>query len=126
MVAYGFDGTVANVGSRITVSRQTIYEQSITNQELDALWGILHRSGVFYSLETSGGAFGDDPWVNILEDDSGEDSAFMQRVLLETVKFYPITAYSGESVYKIIFLCQDKHQMDEVTTLFGETYSVCL
>jgi hypothetical protein len=74
LLVYGFDGMVASAGGYVTVKDEVIYDHPMPQEELNGALEVLHRNGVFCTIEGKDATFGDEDLGAFLEKTDGVNS----------------------------------------------------
>lgn len=60
LLKYGFDGMVAGAGGFVTCGDEVLFDCPMEQGVTDALLAVLHKNGVFCTLETKEVTYGDE------------------------------------------------------------------
>ncbi|MBQ1877489.1 MAG: HAD-IIB family hydrolase, partial [Erysipelotrichaceae bacterium] len=70
---FGFDGIIALAGAYVKVGDEIIYDQPMPEEDVTDLLDILHRNGVFCTIESETETFGDENLGEFLENADGDN-----------------------------------------------------
>lgn len=128
LLEYGFDGMVASAGGYVTIRDQVIYDHPMPQEDLEKALEVLHRNGVFCTVETKDATYGDENLGDFLSQASGNNSEIerWRKALSETLHILPMKDYDGRPAYKIVIMCQEAEQLSEARDLFEKDYDFCI
>ncbi len=128
LLAYGFDGMVAAAGGYVVCGDEVIFdcpmEQEVTGQLLE----VLHRGGVFCTLETKDVTYGDENLDSFLAGQKGGNSEIerWRRALASELDIHPMREYDGRPAYKVVIMCLQDSQLREARELFEKDFNFCI
>jgi len=124
LLVYGFDGMVASAGGYVTLKDEVIYDHPMPQEELNGALEVLHRNGVFCTIEGKDATFGDEDLGAFLEKTDGVNSEIerWRRALSEDLHIRPMKEYDGEPIYKIVIMCERRDQLKEAEERYGDRY----
>ncbi len=128
LLQYGFDGMVAGAGGYVTVGDEVIFdcpmEADVTRKALD----VLHRNGVFCTLETRDATFGDENLGEFLSGQAEGNSEIerWRKALSSALNIRPMSEYDGTPAYKIVIMCREMSQLDEARELLEGEFNFCI
>ena len=124
LLKYGFDGMVASAGGYVTVNDKVLFDMPMPKEELNDLLEILHRNGVFCTIEGLHKTYGDENLSEFLKSANSVNSEIerWRRALSESLHIYPMKEYDGEPIYKIVIMCEKKDQLKEAEAKYKDRY----
>ena len=132
LLKYGFDGVIACAGGYVTVGDTLIYDMPMEKEESELALEKLHETGVFCTIESRDGAWGDENLGAFLENAAGEDGKGnseierWRRALSESLDIHPMKEYDGAPAYKIVIMCLTEDQLSEPRALLEEEFDFVL
>lgn len=130
LLKYGFDGFICSSGAYVQVGDQCVYDHALTDSQREEILAVLKQYGVFCTIEGKEGSYTEDGFKEFLNEHASEGSnseLLRWRVQLEkNLNIRPMNQYSGEPVYKIIFMGVDTARMAGPAEALREHYAVCL
>ncbi|MCR5347563.1 MAG: HAD family hydrolase [Fretibacterium sp.] len=126
LLKYGFDGMVSCAGGYVAVGtgrdEQILFDCPMTDGQRDVALKILHRSGVFCTIEAKDGAWGDENLKELLSSPRNEGAESGQpegnseierwrRILVDNLGLLPMSRYDGSPIYKVVVLCLKLEQL---------------
>lgn len=130
LLRYGFDGLVGSAGGYIEYGGQVIYDCPMTRAQRDAAMEVFLRSGIFRTVESKLGSYTDEGFKAFLQEtaQSGGNSELLRwREQLEhDLGIRPMAEYRGEPIYKIVFMCRERAQLEEPVRVLGEEFDFCI
>ena len=87
------------------------------------------RNHVFRTVECLDGTYGDNGLEDLLEgadEFSNSELLRFRRQLSETLDIKPMSEYNGAPVYKIVFMCTDKKQLEEPMEVLKDHFVFCV
>ncbi|MCR5228611.1 MAG: Cof-type HAD-IIB family hydrolase [Solobacterium sp.] len=124
LLKYGFDGMVAAGGGYVMVGDEVIYDCPMPDEDRDKALEVLHRNGVFCTIEAKDNTYGDANLGEFLKNAEGGNSEIerWRKALSESLNIRPMNEYAGEPIYKIVIMCQKAEQLDEARSLLEKDY----
>lgn len=128
LLQYGFDGMVASAGGYVTIGNTVIYDHPMPQEEVRSALEVLHRNGVFCTLEAKNATYGDENLGEFLKGADGDNSEIerWRKALSESLNILPMKEYDGAPVYKIVIMCQKAEQLQEAKDLLEDHYEFCI
>ena len=113
VLAYGFDGAVASAGGYVLCGSEVLFDCPMTEEQRDRAMRAFREGGVFRTVETRDGAFGDEGMAEFLREVSGGNSELVRwrKALEKDLNIRPMAEYDGQPVYKIVFMCAKAEQL---------------
>lgn len=115
LLHYGFDGVIASAGGYITAGEQVLRDEPIPDNDRDEAFRLLRENGVCIHPETFDNLYIDEGIYPILERISlrsgNSELVRLRKQADDRLNNVPLSTYHGETVYKILFLCEDERQL---------------
>ena len=115
LLKYGFDGYIGCGGGYVKLGDRLLYDCPMTAEQRDTALDTLHRNGVFCTIESEGGSWGDENLEAFLSS-QGEGNSEIERwrkALASNLGIRPMQEYDGSPVYKVVVMCTDSKMLDE-------------
>ncbi|MBQ4232224.1 MAG: HAD family hydrolase [Lachnospiraceae bacterium] len=125
LLVYGFDGVVGSSGGYITVGDTVLYDSPMPDDTRDKALEILHRNGVFCTIEAKDGSWGDDNIDEFIKN-SPEGNSEIERwrkALAENLGIRKMSEYNGSPIYKVVVMCNDISQLDEARSALSDDFN---
>ena len=128
LLKYGFDGIVAGAGGYVTCGDEVIFDCPMEKEETETALEVLHRNGVFCTLETKDVTYGDENLGDFLAGQSEGNSEIerWRKALSSALDIHPMSEYDGAPAYKIVIMCMQMAQLDEAKALLEDRYNFCI
>lgn len=128
LLKYGFDGMVAAAGGYVTVEEQVIYDHPLSDAQRQLSLDVLHRNGVFCTIEAKDATYGDENLGDFLSTSVGGNSEIerWRKALSESLSIRPMHEYDGRPVYKVVIMCQNSSQLEEPRRLLEADFDFCI
>ncbi len=125
LLKYGFDGVVGSSGGYVAVGDEVLFDCPMTDEQRDTALEVLHKNGVFCTIEAKGGSWGDDNMDEFLKDQPEGNSEIerWRKALSENLGIRSMKEYDGSPIYKVIMMCTDEKQLDEAKRLLGDDFT---
>ncbi|SEG01029.1 hypothetical protein SAMN04487934_106106 [Eubacterium ruminantium] len=124
LLVYGFDGIVGSGGGYVTAGDEVLFDCPMTNEQRDIALTALHESGVFCTIEATGGSWGDENMGEFLSQ-QGEGNSEIERwrkALSENLGIKPMHEYDGSPIYKVVVMCTSMDQLDKAKSLLEKDF----
>ena len=128
LLHFGFDGMVAGAGGFVTVGDEVIFDCPMTKEQTETAISILHRDGVFCTLEAKDATWGDENLGEFLAEQGGGNSEIerWRKALSESLNILPMKEYDGRPVYKIVIMCMNWGQLDAAKEALEKDFAFCI
>lgn len=115
LLVYGFDGVVGSSGGYVTYKDKVIVDIPMKKEQLDTALELLHKNGVFCTIEGKDGSFGDEDLKELLDGTEGGNSEIerWRKALSENLGIKPMSQYDGQPIYKVVIMARQEQQIDE-------------
>ncbi|MBQ9328827.1 MAG: HAD family phosphatase [Solobacterium sp.] len=124
LLVYPFNGMVASAGGYVTCGNEVLYNHPMPREESDLALELLHKNGVFCTLEALEATYGDENLGDFLSTATAGNSEIerWRKALSESLNIQPMSLYQGTPVYKIVVMCQEDAQLDEARAALSDRY----
>ncbi len=129
LLKYGFDGVIGCAGGYITIGDEVIYDCPMEEDDVKTALDVLHRNGVFCTVEAKDIAYGDSNLAEFFADNADEGNSEIERwrkALSSNLGIHDIKEYDGQPVYKVVIMCTEDKQLDEARKLLQDKYEFCM
>ncbi len=125
LLQYGFDGVVGSSGGYVTVGDEVLFDCPMTDAQRDQALDVLHKNGVFCTIEAKAGSWGDDNINEFLKDQPEGNSEIerWRKALSENLGIRPMHEYDGSPIYKVVMMCTKEEQLAEARKLLEADFS---
>lgn len=115
LLKYGFDGLVASAGGYVTIGDRVIYDHPMTREQTELSLNLLHKNGVFCTIEARDATYGDDNLEEFLSGQAEGNSEIerWRKALSENLGIRPMGEYDGSPIYKVVIMCLTADQLEE-------------
>ena len=124
LLKFGFDGYVGAAGGYVVVDDEVIYDQPMTKEDTELALKLLHKNGVFCTVEGVDGSWGDENLGEFLAG-QGEGNSEIERwrkALASNLHILPMSQYDGRPVFKVVIMCLKMEQLDEAKAALEDRY----
>ena len=124
LLKYPFDGMVASAGGYVTLKDKVIYDHPMTDEQLKRSLEVLHKNGVFCTIEAKNATYGDENLGDFLKNADADNSEIerWRKALSESLSIRPMKEYDGAPVYKVVIMCQNSSQLEEPKRMLGDEF----
>lgn len=124
LLTYGFDGMVASAGGYVTAGETVLYDHPMSASDYQETIALLHKNGVFCTVETKETTYGDENLSDFLSSAKGDNSEIerWRRALKDQLDIRPLSQYHNEPVYKVVIMCQSMEQLKEPMEQLSDRY----
>lgn len=128
LLVYGFDGMVAGAGGYVTCGDEVLFDCPMTKEQTETALEVLHRNGVFCTLETKEVTYGDENLGDFLSGQAEGNSEIerWRKALSSSLDIHPMQEYDGAPAYKVVIMCLEEKQLDEPRALLEKDFDFCL
>ncbi len=128
LLKYGFDGMVAGAGGFVTVGDEVIFDCPMSEEETRTALDILHKNGVFCTIEAKDVTYGDENLGDFLSGQSGGNSEIerWRKALSESLNIHPMSEYDGRPIYKVVIMCLEERQLTEAKAALEDKFNFCI
>ena len=124
LLVYGFDGMVASAGGYVMAGDEVLYDHPMPAEDYQETVSLLHKNGVFCTVETKNTTYGDENLSDFLSTAKGDNSEIerWRRALKDQLDIRPLSQYQQEPVYKVVIMCQNMEQLKEPMAKLSDRY----
>lgn len=130
LLKYGFDGFIGSSGGYIVHQGKVIYDCPMTEEQKQTALQVLKKNSVFRTVECLDGSFTDEGLKEFLRKHASEgaNSELLRwrEQIEKNLNIRPMEEYSGQPVYKIVLMCQDRTQLQEPEQILGKEFAFCI
>ena len=132
LLRYGFDGVIGISGGYVAVGKnepyKVLFDCPMDDSVRDKTLEVLHKNGVFCTLEAKDATWGDENIGEFLEGQNEGNSEIerWRKALSESLSIKPMSDYDGRPVYKIVIMCLKLSQLDEAKELLEKDFNFCI
>lgn len=128
LLKYGFDGIVAASGGYVMYGDEVLYDHPMTESQCKTALDILHRNGVFCTIEAVTGTWGDENMDEFIKNQPEGNSEIerWRKSLSSNLGIRPMSEYNGSPVHKLVFMCLDTSQIAEAKEKLGNDFNFVL
>ena len=128
LLVYGFDGMVAGAGGYVTCGDEVLYDCPMTDVQTRTALDVLHRNGIFCTLETKEMTYGDEKLGSFLSSQSKGNSEIerWRAALSSELNIHPMNEYDGRPAYKIVIMCENESQLEEPKKILSRDFDFCM
>lgn len=126
ILKYGFDGIIASAGGYIQIGDAVLRDNPIPDEDVRLAFRLLRENGVCVQPETFEKMYIDEALYALLGKVSvsagNSELVRMRKQADDRLHSLPLRDYHGQTVYKILFACEDASQLAEPERALGERY----
>lgn len=126
VLKYGFDGIIASAGGYIQIGDTVLRDQPIPDEDAKLAFRLFRENEVCIQPETFEKMYIDEALYALLQKASvssgNSELVRMRKQADDRLHSLPLSAYHGETVYKILFACADGSQLAEPERVLGDRY----
>ena len=129
LLQYNFDGYVASAGGYVVCDGNVVFDRPMKPEVFRLAMDVFGRNHVFRTVECLNGTYGDNGLEDLLEgadEFSNSELLRFRRQLSETLDIGSMSEYDGAPVYKIVFMCTERSQLDEPLELLKDYFVFCV
>lgn len=119
---YGFDGGIASCGGYVYAGDDVLYNCPLTEEQKESLITLLSDEGVALSIEAKDDTYSDEQGKKLLEQRDCRNDYLIS--MIEAVwtgpAAKPMSEYDGCPLYKVVFTCSDREQLDPAINALGD------
>ena len=124
LLAYGFDGMVAGAGGYVVCGDEVLFDCPMTKEQTALALDVLHRNGVFCTLETKEVTYGDENLSDFLagQPEGNSEIERWREALSKSLDIHPMKEYGGAPAYKVVIMCLRPEQLEEPRRLLEKDF----
>ena len=121
LLKFGFDGVIASAGGYVTLGEQVLFDCPMDPEIQKTAMELLAREGVFRTIEAKDATYGDENLSSFLEQagDGNSELIRWRKALAEQLNIQPMERYGGRPIYKIVYMCQTREQLQPAIDAVG-------
>ena len=121
LLKFGFDGVIASAGGYVTLGEQVLFDCPMDPEIQKTAMELLAREGVFRTIEAKDATYGDENLSSFLEQagDGNSELIRWRKALAEQLNIQPMERYDGRPIYKIVYMCQTREQLQPAIDAVG-------
>ena len=121
LLKFGFDGVIASAGGYVTLGGQVLFDCPMAPEIQKTAMELLAREGVFRTIEAKDATYGDENLSSFLEQagDGNSELIRWRKALAEQLNIQPMDHYDGRPIYKIVYMCQTREQLQPAIDAVG-------
>ena len=125
LLQYDFDGYIGCGGGYVKLGDRLLYDCPMTDEQRDTALDTLHRNGVFCTIESEGGSWGDDNLEEFLkaQDEGNSEIERWRKALAENLGIRPMGEYDGSPIYKVVVMCTRMDMLDEARAALEKDFN---
>lgn len=124
---YGFDGVISCAGGYVECGGQVLFDCPMAPGQLETALDVFHDNGVFCTIEARDQNFGDTGLEDYFRQPREKDEEIRQwrTALAQRLGIAPMTAYDGQPIYKIVYMCSQSQQLDAPRQVLEGDFQFC-
>jgi len=130
LLEYPFDGVIASAGGYIEYEGKIIYERPMTREQQTKAQTVFRKNGVYLTIEGKNGSYADEGIKDFLREniktEASSELLRWREQLEQNLGIRPMSEYTGEPIYKMIFMCPSMKQLEEPTQVLGRDFNFCI
>ena len=133
LLEYGcFDGAVCSAGGYVLCGGQVLVDMPMEPAQRGGLSAVLEKHGVDYTLESRDDTFAGpkmtERWrfTDAAPDKPlNSEAARWHKAMQDGMKLTPMSEYRGQPIYKIVYIAEHLHDLDEAKRLYQDQFVFC-
>ena len=128
LLQYGFDGMVAGAGGYVVCGDEVLFDCPMTAEQTEQVLSLLHKNGVFCTLETKEATYGDENLGEFLSGPAEGNSEIerWRKALSEQLDIRPMHEYDWRPAYKAVIMCLTPDQLEEPRKYLEKDFNFCI
>lgn len=126
LLKYGFDGMVASAGGYVTVGDKVIFDCPMPEDEARTALELLHKEGVFCTIESKDRTWGDENLGSFINENAGakgnSEIERWRKALADSLDIRPMSEYDGRPIYKVVIMCLRNEQLQPARDALEDKY----
>ena len=118
LLGYGFDGGIASCGGYVFAGDTVLHDCPMTQKLTDSLLRLSEENGMALEMEAKDASYCSGTADGLLRKyhEKNSDIRRMIKAVWADLGPRPMTEYDGRPVYKMVFVCAGRDQLDKVKT----------
>ena len=128
LLAFGFDGFIASSGGYVSCGGHVLFDAPMSAQMQEDVMTALGNAGIARIAESRDCAYADERYLDYLRQKlPGGASSELSRwrtQLQQDLGLLPMTAYAGQTLYKIVLLCESRELLERVYSPLRQAFAL--
>ena len=131
LLDYGFDGAVCSAGGYVFCGDKVLVDLPMEPQLAQGVRSAMERHGVECTLEARDATYGSlkmiERW-SFTHRDAGplnSEAARWRKAMQDGMSLTPLSRYDGQPIYKIVYIAEHLHDLDEAKRLYQDQFVFC-
>lgn len=131
LLQFPFDGYICSAGGYVGCGEKILVNIPMEPAQVDGLCRALGDHGVEYTLESRDGTFGGmkmmERWMTPAEEETelNSEAARWRKAMRDGMTISPLSDYTGQPVYKIVYIAEHEQDLDEAKRLYADQFVFC-
>lgn len=133
LLEYGcFDGAVCSAGGYVVCGGQVLVDLPMEPRQQAGLYQVLERHGVDCTLECRDDTFGGPKMISRWKFTEAQPSQPLnseaerwRKAMQQGMHIRPLEEYQGQPVYKVVYIAQHLHDLEEAKALYQDQFVFC-
>lgn len=127
-----FDGAICSAGGYVLCNGQVLVDLPMEPEQCSGLSAVLEKHGVDYTLESRDDTFAGPKMTarwrfTDAEPDKplNSEAARWHKAMRNGMRLTPLSSYKGQPIYKIVYIAEHLHDLDEAKRLYQDQFVFC-
>ena len=133
LLEYGcFDGAICSAGGYVLCNGQVLVDLPMEPEQCSGLSAVLGQHGVDYTLESLDDTFAGPKmtarWkftADAPDKPLNSEAARWRKAMQDGMSLTPLSRYDGQPIYKIVYIAEHLHDLDEAKRLYQDQFVFC-
>ena len=133
LLEYGcFDGAICSAGGYVLCDGQLLVDLPMEPEQCSGLSAVLEQHGVDYTLESRDETFAGPKmtarWkftADAPDKPLNSEAARWRKAMQDGMSLTPLSRYDGQPIYKIVYIAEHLHDLDEAKRLYQDQFVFC-
>lgn len=128
LLDYEFDGFIASSGGYVKCNDEVVFDCPMTEEQKASALEVLKENGIFRTVECLNDSYTDEGFAEFVKVKGDENSELIRwrKQIEEALNIKPMNLYANEPVYKIVFMCKNKEQIEKAERVLGEDFNIVI
>lgn len=129
LLKFDFDGYVASAGGYVVCDGEVVFDRPMKKEVFQKAMDCFGKNHVFRTVECLNATYGDSGLEDLLDgasEYSNSELLRFRRQVSQSLDIRPMGEYDGSDVYKIVFMCTDRKQLDEPMEVLKDDFVFCV